>query len=111
MGTETIVPLIAGVWHGGQRQSRAVLRPLNGADEALLLEAGNAALPAHRITALLAATTMSVGDIAPVSHNVARRLTIGDRERLLLALHAISFGPQVDVVVPCACEQCAERVE
>lgn len=111
MRTETIVPLINGLWHGGHWQGRAVLRPLTGADEALLLDAGHTALPAHLVTALLAATTLSIGDIAPISHDVARGLTIGDRERLLLALHAVSFGAQIDVVVQCAHAPCGERIE
>ncbi|HEX8168733.1 MAG TPA: hypothetical protein VF601_23475 [Beijerinckiaceae bacterium] len=110
MRTETVVPLVNGVEHGGHRQGRAALRPLTGAEE-LLLEAGHAALPAHRATALLAATISSIGEIDPVSSDTARSLTVGDRERLLLALHAISFGARVDVVAQCTHAPCGERIE
>jgi phage FluMu protein gp41 len=110
MRTEITVPLITGLWQGGHWQARATLRALTGADEALLLEAG-AMLPAQRVTALLAAATLSIGDIAPVSYETVRSLTIGDRERLMFALHAISFGAQIDVVVNCAQASCGERIE
>ena len=110
MRSETIVPLINGLWHGGQWHGRAVLRPLSGAEETLLSEAG-AALPAQLTTWLITATTRSIGEVEPVSHESARALTIGDRERLLLALHAISFAPQIDVVVRCAHAACGERIE
>ena len=109
MRTEAIVPLMHGVWRDGRRHGRAVLRPLCGADEALLLDAGP--LPVQRATALLAAATLSIGEIVPVTREIANSLTIGDRERLLLALHAVSFGAQIDVVARCADPECHERIE
>jgi hypothetical protein len=108
MRTEVIIPLMHGVWRDGRWHGRAALRPINGADEALVMEA---ALPVRRATALLAATTLAIGDIAPVTPEIANGLTIGDRERLLLALHAISFGAKIDVVAHCADPACGERIE
>src|SRR4051812_33818011 len=107
MRTETSVPLITGLWLGSQWQGWARLRALSGADEALLETSG---APAQRVTALLAAAIVSMG-VVPVSEDTVRSLTIGDRERLVFALHAISFGGQIDVVVNCARDECRERIE
>jgi hypothetical protein len=89
-----------GLRDGDRVQREAVLRPLCGADELALEEAGP--LPAQRVTALLAGTLQRIGTIAPVGADAVRRLTIGDRERLLLALHVASFGPSTEVLATCA---------
>src|SRR4051794_11356957 len=100
MSRPVSVRLRHGLHEGGTAQRDAMLRPLCGADELVLAEAGP--LPARQVTALLAATLQRIGTISPVEAAQVRRLTIGDRERLLLALHAASFGARIDTVLECS---------
>ncbi len=88
-----------GLHVDGEAHRDAVLRPLCGADELALEEAGT--LPARRVTTLLGSIVQSIGAIAPIGEAEVRRLTIGDRERLLLALRAATFGPEVETLVTC----------
>jgi hypothetical protein len=111
MFVETVVPLVNGVWRDDRWHGNAAVRPLTGADQAILLDARNLTLPAERITILLAAATRAIGEIKPVSPDIIRCLTIGDRERLVLALHAVTFGPQVEVVARCTDSSCGELFE
>jgi hypothetical protein len=99
--------LAYGLSRGGKSHEHAVLRPLTGADEILLAE--TRALPAVRATMLLAATVQAIGSIAPIERDHVRDLTIGDRERLLLGLYGLSFGPLVDTILNCP--NCREIVE
>lgn len=99
--------LLNGLWRDGVRHDRASLRPLTGADELGLAEAE--IWPAMRTTAVLSATLRAIGAITPVASADVRQLSIGDRERLLLALCALSFGPLLDAVVNCP--HCAEVIE
>ena len=87
------------------------LRALTGADEALSSKPTPDASPAARVTALLAAVTTRIGDAAPVTPDLVRSLTIGDRERLLLGLAAGTFGPDLDVVARCPAPDCGELIE
>lgn len=77
---------------------------MRGCDEVALQEADGQA-PVARITQILAAATQAIGDLAPVTDDLVRRLTVADRERLLLALHAATFGARQDLTMRCpACE-------
>lgn len=107
MPVERRVSLLNGLWQDGVCHDRAVLRSLTGADEIALAEAE--VLPAAQATTLLSTTVQAIGAIAPVTGAHVRHLTIGDRERLLLALYAQSFGPQADVIL--RCPDCAETIE
>ena len=76
-------------------------------DEIVLAEID--AWPAAQATALLAATVQTIGGISPIGREHVRGLTIGDRERLLLALYAASFGGTAETVILCgACGAMAE---
>ncbi|MGE0257395.1 MAG: hypothetical protein AB7H71_05450 [Alphaproteobacteria bacterium] len=109
MNTAFAVPLFQGLASGAGARSAAWLRPLTGADEMLLSETPG--LPAEHVTALLAAATLRIGDAAPVTSEMIRELGVGDRERLLLALAAATFGPDLDVVGRCQRPDCGELVE
>jgi hypothetical protein len=98
-GTSVTVRLRHGLIHEAMVYRDAVLRPLRGADELALEEVEE--LPARRVTALLAAAVTSIGPVSPMTPGLIRRLTIGDRERLVFALHAATFGTSVDTVVTC----------
>jgi hypothetical protein len=111
MLVETVVPLVNGVWRDNHWHGNAAVRPITGADQAILLDARNLTLPAERITILLVAATRAIGEIKPVSPDIIQCLTIGDRERLVLALHAATFGPQIEVVARCTDSSCGELFE
>ncbi len=107
MPGERRILLANGLWRDGAHHDRAVVRPMTGADEILWAEAEP--WPAMQATALLAATVEAIGAIAPVPRAHVLSLSIGDRERLLLALYALSFGSRPDAVVDCgACGQTIE---
>ncbi len=102
------VPLMHGLRRGGHRHVRALMAPLTGREELALQE--NAGLtPAAQITRILSAATRAIGDVAPVSDDMIRSLTVADRERLLLALHAATFGRRQEMVGPCP--SCAAAIE
>jgi hypothetical protein len=107
MPAERRISLTNGLWQDGVCHRDAELRPLAGADEILLAEAEP--IPAVQASVLLATTVRSIGPISPVTHEHIRQLTIGDREKLLVALYALSFGPLLDAVL--RCPACAETVE
>jgi hypothetical protein len=81
---------------------------LTGAEEALLASDPDA-LPAELATAIIAAATERIGDRAPISPALARALSAGDRERLLLACAAATLGETVDLMV--SCPKCGELIE
>jgi hypothetical protein len=107
MPAERRISLTNGLWQDSVCHRDAELRPLAGADEILLTEAEP--IPAVQATVLLAATVRSIGPISPVTHEHIWQLSIGDREKLLVALYALSFGPLFDAVL--SCPACAETVE
>ena len=107
---ESVVQLRHGLWLDGRAHTSATIRALSGADEMLLAELDETTLPATRASLLLANTVQSIGDLNPVTTQTVRQLTVGDRERLLLALHAISFG-RLDTTVRCPSADCGELLE
>ncbi|MBU3079003.1 hypothetical protein [Sphingomonas quercus] len=93
---------------GAEAPCVARVRGLTGADE-LALAGSAATLPAMRTTQLLALVAERIGDEAPASAETVRGLTLGDRERLLLACVIASFGAELETVARCpACDALAE---
>lgn len=84
--------------HGAAGVRCASVTALDG-EAALAWHRARGAVPAARVTALL--ERQGVAD--------ARALSLGDRERLLLALHAEAFGPGLALVA--ACRACDALVE
>lgn len=111
MVAEHLVRLAEGLWRQGVQETEAVVRPLTGADEALVADGVGWATPAESATALIAAATLRIGRIEAPGADAARELTVGDRERLLLALHALSFGSRVDAVASCPAAECGATIE
>jgi hypothetical protein len=105
------VALDQGVWRDGVPARVATLRPLTGADELALAELPAKAGIAARVTALLARAVERIGDAPAPDRDGVRALSVGDRERLLLTLHALSFGNAPDLVVTCSGPACGERLE
>jgi hypothetical protein len=96
---------------GGIRLERdwrrdAVLRPLTGRDEAFLQQHGGALTPAARTTAILARCLCRLGPISTVTTDLARSLSVGDREALLLHLRRLTLGARMSCVLKCpACDE------
>jgi hypothetical protein len=83
--------------------SRALrLRPCTGADEAWLVDEASGLLPAERATGLLGRCLRPEQDRDDGGVALARRLTVGDREALLLHLRRITIGDRLELVASCA---------
>jgi hypothetical protein len=104
---EVVLP--GGFEHEGAWRRRVWLRPWCGRDQAFLAEEERALTAAARTTALLARCLQLAPSGAPAAAGLARALTVGDREALLLALHRISAGERLLCVL--TCPHCGERLD
>ncbi len=100
---DTTVTLPGGLWLAGQQYQQVGLRPLTGVDEAYLQEYGSALLPAETTTAVLSRSITHLdGQTLPCAPaDIARALTIGSREALLLHLRRLTLGEQMPCVLDC----------
>jgi len=105
------IKLPRGFWLDGTRHEEAVLRPIDGGDEAFLLETTESLLPARRATALLARCLTRLGPLSPVATEAAASLTAGDREALLLHLRRLTLGERLQCVLSCPASDCGERMD
>jgi hypothetical protein len=106
VATALDVLLPGGLWVGGERRRDAALRPLNGEDEAFMLDESSALAPALRVTALLERCLVRLGPHEPVGADAVRELGAGDRQALLLHLRRLTFGERLECVLACpACEE------
>ncbi|MGQ0444606.1 MAG: hypothetical protein ACT4O2_05630 [Beijerinckiaceae bacterium] len=103
------VQLLYGLLERGQRHTVAELRDPAGYDEAMLAELGRDTTPVERVSALLAALTLRLGEIEAPAADRLLDLTAGDRERLVLALCARLLGSEIDLVA--ACPSCGALAE
>jgi hypothetical protein len=110
MGVGAPVTLPGGCWFDGSCHREAAMRPLTGDDEAMLLEA-DGMLPAERSTALLASCLTRLGPCTTITPELARSLTVGDREALLLQLRRLSFGDDLPCTATCPAPTCGERLD
>jgi hypothetical protein len=97
---------LQGDWHRSAR-----LRALSGRDEAFLSEEVGALLPAQRTTALLTRCLVRLGPLAPVTSEVVRALTAGDREALLLHLRRHTLGDRMQCTFGCPRPGCGETLD
>jgi hypothetical protein len=106
---ETQVVLRNGCWHGEACHREVRVRAIAEDDAALVDELSSTALPLERDTLLLArcVTGLERGD-GPRMQCV-RDLSLGDREALLLHARRLTFGGQIDCVLPCP--ECHERTD
>ncbi len=100
-----------GLWREGERHSDAELRPLSGADEAFLLEAGDGLSRAETVSLLLSRCVRRIGGIEPARITDIRDLTVGDREALLLHLRRLSFAEHISSVTTCPAPDCREPMD
>jgi hypothetical protein len=84
--------------------------PLTGQEEELLSNAEKA-VTAVLVTQILSRCVARIGDIAPVTEEIARSLLVGDRQYLLLKLREATFGDIVQSTVNCPWSDCGEKVD
>jgi hypothetical protein len=101
------ITLPHGLRDGPRRRSEAELRLPTGADEAYLHSAALRSR-AEQVTGLLGRCVVRVEDVEG-DDTVVRRLTVGDREALLLGLRGLVFGDDLACVVDCPA--CGERMD
>lgn len=104
-----------GMLPGGYWDSAGVLHrefelfALTGRDEELLAQV-NPAETASLVSAVLSRAVRRMGDVSPVSEDVARQLLVGDRQYLLLKLRQYTFGNLVRADLFCPWADCGRRV-
>jgi hypothetical protein len=103
------VEMPGGIHLEGNGRRDAVLRPLAGRDEAFLLQQGSGLSPAARTTAMLARCICRLGPISTVTTEIARSLSVGDREALLLHLRRLTLGEIMSCVLKCPA--CGEKLD
>ena len=102
-----LASLPGGIWADGPEPIRHVtLRAVSREDEEFLLDSAVGLSPAERATALLGRCIEDDED-----GTVARSLTVGDREALLLQLHRLTLGDALECVLQCPDPACRERME
>ena len=111
MESTVTIRLPGGFWLDGTCHQEAVLRFLNGDDEAFLLETGGSLLLAQRTTALLARCLMRLGPMDRVTTEAVASLTAGDREALLLNLRRLTLGDRLQGVLSCPDPGCGEKMD
>jgi hypothetical protein len=93
--------------HGLDARRLVELREPTGHDQALFTDMG-ATPPVSCVSALIERLVLRIGGDVPMPDELAR-LTVGDRERLLLALCSRLLGAETDLVVTCpSCESVVE---
>jgi hypothetical protein len=108
--TRVPVDVPGGSWLDGVRVRQATVRPLTGADEALLAENATTMLPVERTSALLG-RCVTVDAVSLSGIELARRLSVGDREALLLHVRRLTFGDLLQCVLTCPNTECGERMD
>jgi hypothetical protein len=102
------VELLHGLWKNEACHRLAVLRDPTGHDEAAIAEMGDAT-PAEQVSRFLAGLIIKIGDCERPTLDEVLALTVGDRERLLLAVSARLLGHELQLVA--ACPRCREKAE
>ena len=107
-GSHGMLP--GGYWdRAGQLQREFELTPLTGREEEMLVQARQRET-ASLVTALLSRCVRRLGDIHPVSEEVARGLLVADRQYLLLKLRQVTFGDLVRANLFCPWPDCGKQV-
>ena len=101
---EAPVILRNGCWQDGACQREVRVRAVAEDDEGLVDQLSAAALPLERDTRLLERCVLGLGREQDVSE-----LSLGDRETLLLHARRLTFGGEIECVLPCP--ECGERMD
>jgi hypothetical protein len=106
---EVTLPGGIALKEGWYRTAR--LRPLCGRDEAFLDEEARFLPPVSRTTHLLARCLDALGPLTPVTESSIRKLTVGDRDALLLHLRRLTLGDRIACVITCPESSCGEKMD
>lgn len=106
-----VVPLMQGLWRDGIQHQLAELCELTGAGEMEMTRGLHGLTLAQVATRLIAASTARVGALNPPGLDEVRALTVGDRERLLLAIYRLNMGSRIEAVARCADRRCGNLLE
>jgi hypothetical protein len=90
-----------------QLLNTACLRQLSGREEEWLARHRNSP-GAVRVSWLLSSCLLALGD-RQVSRDLVQRLLVADRDYLVLQLRRLTFGDQVQAVVPC--RKCSQKMD
>jgi hypothetical protein len=101
---EAPVILRNGCWQDGACQREVRVRAVAEDDDGLVDQLSAAALPLERDTQLLERCVLGLGCKEDVN-----QLSLGDRDTLLLHARRLTFGGQIDCVLPCP--ECKERMD
>lgn len=94
----------------GSIHSTAGLKPLSGSEEEMLSTmAGSSS--AARVTAIITRCVTSLGEISPVTEEIARNLCVADRQFLMLQLRILTFGCTVQTSIPCPWPFCNKGID
>jgi hypothetical protein len=94
----------------GARHRRARLRPLNGFDEEWMHGLPGSTSRAAFVTELLRRCVARIGD-RRLTRGVARELTVGDRDYLVLKLYEVTFGGKAALVLACPHAACGAKMD
>ncbi len=106
---------MGGILPGGHWDPAGILHRefelgvLTGREEELLAQTRRAET-ASLVTAVLSRGVRRLGDISPVTEDIARQLLIADRQYLLLKLRQQTFGDLVRADLFCPWADCGQRV-
>jgi phage FluMu protein gp41 len=103
------VKLPGGMPVGDQWCRSLWLRPVTGREEEFLLSEARHLPPALRVTQLIARCIERLGSVQPVSVEMVRQLSVGDREALLLHLRRLTLGERISCLL--LCPQCQQKMD
>jgi hypothetical protein len=103
------INLPGGVPVGEEWCRRAWLRPITGREEEFLLNEGRELTAAARVTQLIAHCLQRLGPVEPVGVELVRRLSVGDREALLLHIRRLTLGERVSCLL--SCPNCKNKMD
>ncbi len=95
------IHLPGGIPVGEHWYRNAWVKPITGYEEEFLLREGRLIPPAARVTQLLTRCLSRLGPLQPVEVDVVRRLSVGDREALLLHLRRLTLGERMSCLFSC----------
>lgn len=87
------------------------LRELTGEDQAFLVEEAGALPPARWTTELLRRCATRADNGEPLTEDMVRSLTVGDREALILQLRRLTSGDRLQCVLNCPSPDCGEKLD
>lgn len=102
--------LPGGYWDSsGVLHREFVLAALTGRDEELLAQMGRTET-ASLVSTVLSRVVQRIGDVSPVTEDIARQLLVADRQYLLLKLRHYTFGDVVRANLFCPWADCGRQV-